>query len=421
MSTSTLGTPWVIDEPGRFKVNRSVYTDTQTFERELQRVFHANWVYVAHGSEIPHPGDYRTTVIGRQPVIVSRDDEGQVHVLLNRCSHRGAVVCREDRGHANFFRCFYHNWIYDKAGGLVGTAQRSGYPADFTDDGAMSLTPASKVAEYRGLIFASLSDDVPPFEERIAPLKPYIDHWLDRSPVGTVQVSRQPEQYSYPANWKFQAENGVDGYHGNYVHESYAKILERAGGQTLRDITAARARTGAVNVAKGFATGDGMLERDSAMLGSFDTAAAPDFRERLVATYGEERTHDILMMRNIYVFPNLYLFESHLRVLRPQAVASTIADNYFVHLDGVEAELNQARLREHERFFGSAGFGASDDVEVFVYNQTGLQAEGVEWVDLSRGLHREERNERGEWVGHTSDEQPQRALYRRWAELMERP
>ena len=419
MNEQTRHGDWIIDEPDRFKVHRSVYTDTLTFERELRQVYYRNWVYVAHGSEIPRPGDYRTTTIGRQPVIVSRDDDGGVHVLLNRCSHRGAVVCREDRGHSNFFRCFYHNWIYDKAGKLVGTAQRSGYPDDF-DHEEMSLVSAAHVVDYRGLIFAALTDDVPPFEERFDPIRPYVDDWIDRSPEGSVHVSPIAESYSYPANWKFQAENGVDGYHGNYVHESYAKILERAGERTLRDITAARGRIGAVNRAKGLATGDGLLERDSAMLGSFDTEKVPEFRQELVDAYGEERAKSILMMRNLYIFPNLYLFESHLRVLRPLGVAETVADNYFAYLDGVSDEINTARLREHERFFGSAGFGASDDVEVFVYNQTGMKAEAVEWVDLSRGLHREERNEAGEWVGHTTDEQPQRALYRRWSALMGR-
>lgn len=407
----------VRDTGDRFAVHRRVYTDPDIFEHEIDRIFHRQWVYVGHESEIEAPGDYKTTVVGRQPVILSRDSQGEVRVLLNRCSHRGAVVCREDRGHANVFRCFYHNWVYKNSGELLGTAQPSGYPDDF-NDGTLDLKSAANTAIYRGLIFANLAGEVSSFEERIEPIRPYLDAWLDRSPSGAIRVSPLPEPYGYPANWKFQAENGVDGYHGNYVHESYAKLLEHAGERSLRDITAERGRLGAVNIARGFKTGDGMLERDSAMLGSFDSTKAPEYERLVREIHGPEYAEDILRMRNIFIFPNLYLFESHLRVLKPRAVDHTVADNYFVYLQGVDDDLNDRRLREHERFFGTAGMGSADDVEVFVYNQTGLQAEGVDWVDLSRGLKREEISARGEWVGHTSDEQPQRALYRRWGQLM---
>jgi benzoate/toluate 1,2-dioxygenase subunit alpha len=418
MSTSVLKpSEMVLDDGGRFKVHRQVYMDADVFDREMDRVFHSNWVYVAHTSEVPNPGDYRTVTIGRQPAIVSRDQDDRINVLINRCSHRGAVVCRAERGHSNHFRCFYHNWIFDNAGNLVGTAQRSGYPDDF-DRSEMGLARAAKVGTYRGLIFASLSPDVPDFDERIAHVGRYIDLWADRSLDGQVRIAPEPERYTFPANWKFQAENGVDGYHGNYVHESFAKLLERSGERTLRDITKARNQVGARNYAKGLPFGDGLLERESGMLGSFDVSVQEEYQRRLVERHGEEAAHEISMMRNVYVFPNLYLFESHVRVLRPVAHDSTIADNHFFTLGGVDDALNLARVREHERFFGAGGMGATDDVEIFVYNQTGLQADALEWIDLSRGLHREVVNDDGEHQGHSSDEQPQRALYRRWLQLM---
>lgn len=412
-----LDRPLIIDAPSRFGVHRDVYTDPDIFQRELDRIFHRQWLYVAHTSEIPNPGDYLVRSMGSQPVIISRDQDEQIHVLHNRCTHRGAAVCRAERGNSNFFRCFYHNWIYDNAGKFVGLPQRSGYAPDY-EERDLSLVRVPNVDVYRGLIFASMDPDIESLADRLAQIKDYIDLWIDRAPEGTITVTPRPERYDYPANWKFQAENGVDGYHGNFVHESYAQILERAGGTTVQDIKAQRNRVNAGNYAKGFSHGDGLLERHGVMLGAFDTSTQTDYLETLRATHGEERADRINMMRNLYIFPNLYLFESHLRILRPTRHDHTIAENYFVSLDGLAPEINAARLREHERFFGTAGFGAADDVEVFVYNQTGLQSQGNEWVDLSRGLHRETVGPDGERIGHTSDEQPQRALYREWGRLM---
>ena len=87
------------------RVHRRVYTDPAIFEEELRRIFGRIWVFVGHESEVPYPGDYRTTLIGRQPVILSRHSDGQVYVLYNRCMHRGALVCREEAGNSKHFRC----------------------------------------------------------------------------------------------------------------------------------------------------------------------------------------------------------------------------------------------------------------------------------------------------------------------------
>src|SRR5680860_1182858 len=103
MTMSTDPSAAVVAQEDTFLVNESVYHDRGIFALEMQRIFSSTWVYVAHESELPDPGDYRTSVIGIKPVIVSRDQDGEIHVLLNRCMHRGAVVCRTERGHSNHF------------------------------------------------------------------------------------------------------------------------------------------------------------------------------------------------------------------------------------------------------------------------------------------------------------------------------
>jgi phenylpropionate dioxygenase-like ring-hydroxylating dioxygenase large terminal subunit len=108
----------VVDTARDFRVHERVYTDPEIFDAEIDRIFGSTWVYVAHETEIPDRGDYKTTTIGRQPVIVVRDDSGRVRVFLNRCRHRGSIVCREEGGNARSFQCPYHGWIYANDGGL---------------------------------------------------------------------------------------------------------------------------------------------------------------------------------------------------------------------------------------------------------------------------------------------------------------
>lgn len=407
----------VIEESGRFRVHSDIYVNQEIFGLEMSRIFESTWVYVAHESMIPNPGDYCTATIGRQPVIVSRDDDGQLHVLFNRCAHRGSVVCREERGHASTFRCPYHGWMYRNDGSLIGAAQRSGYPEDFGEWG-LRLAEVPRVQSYRGLIFASVADDGESLLDRLAGVRFYIDAWCDRSPQGEVTVPAGAHRYEYPGNWKLQMENGVDGYHGNYVHESFAHILERSGERNATDITRARNRVGSRNYAKGLHHGDGLLEREDGMLGTYDTRSVPEYREQIAEAYGRERMEEILTQRNIFIFPNLYLFESHIRVIRPVTVDKTYVEVYPTTLVGAGAEFNKARLREHQRFFGPASFGQPDDIEIFVCAQTGVNVDAMPWMELSRGMAREYVNELGETVSHSTDENPQRAMYREWRKWM---
>src|SRR5262249_30517341 len=98
------------------RMHRLAYVDPEVFDLQMDRIFARSWVYVGHESEVPRPGDFLTTTVGRQPIILTRNRDGAIRLLFNRCMHRGAIVCREERGTANFFRCLYHGWCYDANG-----------------------------------------------------------------------------------------------------------------------------------------------------------------------------------------------------------------------------------------------------------------------------------------------------------------
>jgi benzoate/toluate 1,2-dioxygenase alpha subunit len=407
----------VADDPREFRVHGSVYTDPALFDVEMRAIFERTWVYVGHESEVPAPGDYKTVLVGTQPLIVTRHEDGRIYALYNRCRHRGAVVCRQERGHSNFFRCRYHNWVYANNGDLIGMAQSTGYPDDF-DRSRYGLVPAPRFENYRGLLFVSLAADGPSFDEHIAPVRRYIEYWLGRSPAEAVEVSLPPHRYEYPGNWKLQAENGTDGYHGNYVHLSLQRVLALAREATVEESQHYR-QSGS---ARGLAGGHGLLERPGSLNPNSSWTARmmhryPDYDAAMRRRFTDGELVQISARRNIFVFPNLFLFETHFRVIVPKAVDRTEVQLYVYALRDVPDAINQGRFRGHERFFGPAGFGTPDDIEIFTEVQSGVRARGEEWLLLNRGQHRE-RIENGEWVGHTTDEAPQRALYRQWRRLM---
>jgi benzoate/toluate 1,2-dioxygenase alpha subunit len=402
----------VRESPTDFRVRTEIYTDPRIFEDEMRSIFQRTWVYAAHESEVAHPGDYVTTYVGAQPLIVSRDQDGALHVLLNACRHRGNSVCREERGNSMFFRCPYHGWTYKNDGQLIGISHRTGYPADF-GQAIPGLVPAGRVGVYRGLIFVDLSGEAGELEEHLAGVKQYVDYWADLSPVGTCRLLR-PHKFVYPGNWKFQMENGSDGYHPRFVHESAFATMAHSRGVPMRDSSGMN-EVGALH---SFALGHGVLERPG--MAALDPSVYSDYTALLRASYGPERPQRILAGYNILLFPNVYLMEGNVRVITPVSVDETVIYSYPTWLDGVPDHVNKDRLRDVQWRLGTTGMIGTDDMEMFAANQSGMHAEKMEWIVLSRGIDREAAEPGGGSRGEISDENPQRAMYREWARLMSR-
>ena len=112
------------------RVHRALYSDPAIFELEMQRLFGRAWLVVGHESQIPAAGDFLTTRMGREPVIVARHADGAVKVMINRCSHRGSTVCEDARGHCVEFVCPYHGWTYRTDGSLRFVPLEQGYGRD---------------------------------------------------------------------------------------------------------------------------------------------------------------------------------------------------------------------------------------------------------------------------------------------------
>jgi phenylpropionate dioxygenase-like ring-hydroxylating dioxygenase large terminal subunit len=211
-----------LEEEG--KLLAKVYNDPSIFALEAKKIFSKTWIYLAHETEIPWPGDYVLRRIVDDSFIVTRDEDGEIHVLFNMCKHRGMQLCRSDAGNSSHFRCPYHGYTFSNTGKLQGVPfEKEAYGPDGLDKEEYSMTAAPKMGIYKGLIFATLNPDVPELTEFIGDMGWYLDFYLEKSPAG-LEVIGAPQRWVMPADWKLAAENFIgDGYHTQSTHMSTIK------------------------------------------------------------------------------------------------------------------------------------------------------------------------------------------------------
>ena len=201
------------------RVPYKVFSSQEIYEREQERIYRGpTWSFLGFDVEIPKPGDYKSTFIGDTPVVMTRTEDGALAAWVNRCAHRGAIVCRLSRGNAMSHSCVYHQWSYGAAGNLQGVPFRrgqkdmTGMPKDF-EPGKHNLRQL-RVESYDGLVFATFSDTVSALPDYIGPqMRPFVDR-IFHKPIEYLGCTRQ---YS-DSNWKLYTENVKDPYHASLLH-----------------------------------------------------------------------------------------------------------------------------------------------------------------------------------------------------------
>lgn len=374
-------------EAGRYRCDRSIFTDKELFELEMKYIFEGNWVFLAHESQLENPGDYYTTTVGRQPVVVTRNKDGELQAMLNTCSHRGATLCRKKRGNKTSFTCPFHGWTFRNDGKLLKARdqKKGGYPESFNTDGSHDLKRLPRFENYRGFLFGSLNDDVLPLQEFLGEVTKVIDSMVDQAADG-LEVVRGSSTYTYEGNWKLTAENGADGYHVGTVHWNYLSTM----GQRNYD----KGGTEAVD-ANSWSNEGGFYAFEHGHMMLWTRLTNPEVRpvyrhrERLQAELGEDKADFIVnTTKNLCVYPNLYLmdqFSTQIRVLRPIAYNKTEITIYCWAPKNESAEDRAKRLRQYEDFFNVSGMGTPDDMEEFRACQQGYEGRGLRWNDMSRG------------------------------------
>lgn len=210
---------------GITRVPLHVFTDPELYAWEQDLIFRGpTWNFLCLEVEIPAAGDYVTTFVGDSPIIVVRRADGGINALVNRCVHKGSIICYQPKGRRarHNFVCPYHNWIYDFDGNLTsiafehGIQQKGGMPADF--DKAQHKLIRLRVETIRGLVFGTFSDDTPPLRDYLGPVM--VEH-LERTLHGRIKVLGRYSQFMHN-NWKLYIENSRDNYHPSLLHAFFA-------------------------------------------------------------------------------------------------------------------------------------------------------------------------------------------------------
>ena len=377
-------------QTGDHRLHRSAFTDEALFELEMKHIFEGNWIYLAHESQIPNNNDYYTTHIGRQPVVIARNRQGQLNAFINACSHRGATLCRHKRGNKATYTCPFHGWTFNNSGKLlkVKDPEGAGYPDCFNKEGSHDLKKVARFESYRGFLFGSLNDDVLPLTEFLGEAARIIDMIVDQSTDG-LEVLRGSSTYTFEGNWKLQAENGADGYHVSAVHWNYAATTnQRKAANTGDNIRA-------MDAGKWGQQGGGFYAFKHGHLLLWTKWANPEDRPNFsrrdeYAARSGEATADWMIQhsRNLCLYPNVYLmdqFGSQIRLLRPISVDKTEVTIYCIAPKGESDEARARRIRQYEDFFNVSGMATPDDLEEFRACQEGYAGRALEWNDMSRG------------------------------------
>ncbi len=382
----------MVEKPdeGKWQLNRSVFTDEELFELEMKYIFEGNWVYLAHESQVPNVGDYFTTYIGRQPVVITRGKDGGLNCLINACAHRGAMLCRKKTDNRTTLTCPFHGWTFRNDGKLlkVKDPEGAGYPEQFDQHGSHDLTHVARFDSYRGFLFGSLNPDVVELTEHLGDATKVIDCLVDQSPEG-LEVLRGASTYTYDGNWKVQAENGADGYHVTATHWNYAATTGR------RSTGESKNTTQTVDAGKWGKQGGGYWSFPYGHLCLWTYAANYESRPlfpklaELTQKYGKAKGEFMVTgSRNLCVYPNVFImdqFSTQIRHFRPVSVDQTEVTIYCIAPKGESAEARAQRIRQYEDFFNASGMATPDDLEEFRSCQKTFLATAAPWNDMSRG------------------------------------
>ena len=386
---------------GIYRIARDMFTEPELFDLEMELIFEKNWIYACHESEIANKHDFMTMRAGRQPLIITRDGEGNLNALINACQHRGTTLTRVGKGNQSTFTCPFHAWCYKSDGRLVKVKAPGEYPEGF--DKATRGLKKARIESYKGFVFVSLDvAGTDSLEDFLGDAKVFFDMMVAQSPTGQLEVLPGKSSYTYDGNWKLQNENGLDGYHVSTVHYNYVATV-----QHRQQVNAEKGLAGSDTLdysklgAGDKETDDGWFAFHNGHSVLFSDMPNPAVRPgyatimpRLVEEYGQGKAEWMMhRLRNLNIYPSMFFLDqisSQLRIIRPVAWNKTEINSFCLGVVGESDADRENRIRQFEDFFNVSGLGTPDDLVEFREAQRGFQARLERWSDISRG--------EGKWV-----------------------
>jgi methanesulfonate monooxygenase subunit alpha len=386
--------------PEECLVDNRVYTERRVFDLERERIFLKVWNFVCHESELPNAGDYLTTVVAGQPVLLCRDADGTVKAFFNTCRHRGAKVVREPGGNARSFTCLYHKWSYALDGQLIAVPEADSYKTRSSPAGLpmaeMGLVRIRAESMHR-CVFVCFDADAPG-------LKEYLGEFAEalRYPLGSPEVCVAVVwQKTLKANWKMQPENSRDGYHATLLHKRLRGVSPPKpfklfpGGHALQ-------RLGLdYETGRKMKTLDGILASQPDLIDKFLAYPLPGltredpsqiatiFPDTLVAS----RFSALILERQIPIGPEETLFETRHAFLKSDS-----------------EEVLEIRRKHWMLYWGMESGNLPEDWEAWEAQQEGVRGLGARYSVIARGNAANE--------GLRGDDNRIRSFWAEWRQYM---
>jgi phenylpropionate dioxygenase-like ring-hydroxylating dioxygenase large terminal subunit len=411
-------------------VHRSLYTSPDIFRMEMRRIFGRAWVYLGHESEIANAGDYVTRHIGTQGVIVTRGNDGEVHVIPNRCSHRGVTLCSFDSGNARGGHiCPYHGWSFSASGKLKAVSHKVNYEGVLANED-YDLTPV-RTESYRGFLFGCLEDEAMPLVDYLGHMTTTIDDLVDRSPTGRVTCDPYVLRHFYRANWKMTFENLNDTIHPGFAHAASVVSAKHVVGQLAEDQRMAPSigmmmangkpisffqQLDMITVPGGHSYIGGHMGAD------YTPDTQDQYTQDLIDFHGEEKARAVLgtdrHVMLLYPSSSWHARYQTVRIIRPVRHDLTEVIGFTFRLEGAPEETHVNAIEYCTGANSAASPVISDDLEIYERLLTGNAYGDLDWIPMSRGLLEDREHANDKKRMPSTSEGYIRNQYAAWAQLM---
>lgn len=426
----------LVDVDNEGTVAREIFVDDELFEQELEHIFGRAWLFVGHIGLVPNPNDYFQSRMGTDPVILTRDKAGDIHVLLNTCTHRGMKLCRSDQGNTRTFTCPYHGWSFStdgrlvsRPGGLYGVPGFEKHYHSELDKQKWGLIPVPRVEIYKGTVWASWDIDAPSLLDYLGDMRLYLDYALDYRdgrPDGA-EVIGGVQKWRVKANWKMIPENFIGDLYHDVSHRSVDAVGIGPSGKGRRDKFGNRVTLCFPQHGHGVIGQLPFYEEYEGVSGTWgDSPEAREYHEHVhrsrVQRFGDRMR---VAMSVGTIFPSMSFHGRQPRTIawvHPLSATETEMWRIFlVDRDAPDTVKDEAR-RYYMRYSGPGGMTESDDMENWSYAtraSTGWRSRQLHFnYQMGLGHARPVPGlahavENGEY-----NEENARAFYRRWSQFM---
>lgn len=423
----------------RGRVSREIFVNADIYAAEQERIFTRAWLFVGHESQVAKPGDFFVSAMGEESVILCRDREGEIHVFLNSCMHRGMKVCRYDEGNTPIFTCPYHGWSFATNGALVGVPFYKDAYHEELDKSQWGLIRVPRMTNYKGGIWATWDADAPDFLEYIGGFRTYLDILFDGwdGAEGGTEVIGGIEKWLVPSNWKFPAENFIGDRYHNISHRSVDLAGIGPSGQGRRD-TGERDGARALDVSfpeRGHGTIMFLRPADAQPVPSYQNAPviADYFHACEIARKERQGQLWRILGGPGTIFPNMSFLPRQPRsiaVWHPRGPDQTEVWRWFLVDSSAPPEVKEFLRQYYIRYSGPSGLTEQDDMENWNYAHAasrGAMARRFDYnYQMGMGYSVTDFEDGGLRLPGTvldvtkarAGEQNQRGFYSRWSEFM---